>query len=350
MSYFEKIKNTEIKKDAVILAIETSCDETAVAIIKSGREILADVIISSATEHEKYGGVVPEIAPRAHTTAILTATKRALKEANLSKDDIDAIAVTEGAGLMGALLVGVSFAKALAYAWEKPLIPVSHIRGHIGASYLADKSLEPPFITILSSGGHTAIVEVKSYYDINVLGSTIDDAVGEAFDKVARVLGLNYPGGPNVEKLSKDGENNVKLPKMLSNYDGGEYDFSYSGLKTAVINYVQNRKDRGEEINKADVAKSFQCSAIDVLIDKALKAIEKTGYKTLTLSGGVAANGYFRSEVERRGKEKGLKLVIPEKRYCTDNGAMIGAEGYLQYLKGNFADLSLNAKAVIPFK
>ena len=351
MSYFEKIKNTVIKEDAVILSIETSCDETAVAIIKNGREILADIIISSATEHVKFGGVVPEIASRAHTTAILTATVRALEEAKLTKDDIDAIAVTEGAGLMGALLVGVSFAKALAYAWEKPLVPVSHIRGHIGASYLADKNLQPPFITILASGGHTAIVEVKNYYEINVLGSTIDDAVGEAFDKVARVLGLNYPGGPNVERLAREGENNVKLPKMLANnYGGGEYDFSYSGLKTAVINYVQNRKDRGEEINKADVANSFQHSAIDVLIDKAFMAIDKTGYKTLTLSGGVAANGYFRSEVERRGKMKGLNLVIPEKRYCTDNGAMIGAEGYLQYLKGNFADLSLNAKAVIPFK
>ncbi len=350
MSYIDRIKTVPIKEDAVILGIETSCDETAVAVIKNGREILSDVIISSATEHVKFGGVVPEIASRAHTTAILTAVVSALKEAGLSKDGIDAIAVTEGAGLMGALLVGVSFAKALAYAWEKPLIPVSHIRGHIAASYLADKGLEPPFITILASGGHTAIVEVKSYYEMNVLGSTIDDAVGEAFDKVARVLGLKYPGGPNVEALSKEGEKVVPLPKMLSHYEGGEYDFSYSGLKTAVINYVHNKTEKGEEVNRADVAKSFQCAAIDVLIDKALKAVDETGYKTLTLSGGVAANGYLRTEIERRGKEKGLKLVIPEKRYCTDNGAMIGAEGYLQYKLGNFADLSLNAKAVIPFK
>ncbi len=349
MSYIDKIKKLPINKDAIILGIETSCDETAVAVIKNGREILSDVIISSATEHVKFGGVVPEIASRAHTTAILTAVEKALNEANVTKEDISAIAVTEGAGLMGALLVGVSFAKALAYAWEKPLVPVSHIRGHIAASYLADKSLEPPFITILASGGHTAIVEVKSYYEMNVLGSTIDDAVGEAFDKVARVLGLSYPGGPNVERLAKEGENNVKLPKMLSNnYEGGEYDFSYSGLKTAVINYVHNNLEKGVEINKADVANSFQRSAIDVLIDKALKAVKETGYKTLTLSGGVAANGYLRDEIEKRAK--GLKLVIPEKRYCTDNGAMIGAEGYLQYLKGNFADLSLNAKAVVPFK
>ncbi len=350
MSYFEKIKSLPIKKEAIILGIETSCDETAVAVIKNGREILSDVIISSAMEHVKFGGVVPEIASRAHTTAILTATMRALEEAKITKNEIDAIAVTYGAGLLGALLVGVSFAKSLAYAWEKPLIPVSHIRGHISASYLADKTLEPPFITILASGGHTAIVEVKDYYNINVLGSTIDDAVGEAFDKVARVLGLKYPGGPNVEALAREGEKVVTLPKMLAHYEGGEFDFSYSGLKTAVINYVHNKTEKGEEVNKANVAKSFQCSAIDVLIDKAFKAIDKTGYKTLTLSGGVSANGYFRAEVERRGKEKGLKLVVPEKRYCTDNGAMIGAEGYLQYLKGNFADLSLNAKAVIPFK
>ncbi len=350
MKYFDKIKQTVIKKEAIILGIETSCDETAVAVIKNGREILSDVIISSATEHVKFGGVVPEIASRAHTTAILTATQRALNEAGITKEDIDAIAVTEGAGLMGALLVGVSFAKALAFAWQKPLVPVSHIRGHIAASYLMDKNLQPPFITILASGGHTAIVEVKDYYDINVLGSTIDDAVGEAFDKVARVLGLQYPGGPNVERLAKEGKNIVKLPKMLSNYDGGEYDFSYSGLKTAVINYVHNKTEKGEEINKADVANSFQHSAIDVLIEKAFKAIAITGYNTLTLSGGVAANGYLRAEVEKKGIEKAINVVIPEKRYCTDNGAMIGAEGYLQYQKGNFADLSLNAKAIIPFE
>ena len=351
MSYFEEIKKTKIKKEAIILAIETSCDETAVAVVKNGREILSNQVISSMTEHVKFGGVVPEIASRAHTTAILTATEEALKEANLTMNEIDAIAVTQGAGLLGALLVGVSFAKALAYAYKKPLIPVSHIRGHIGASYLADKTLEPPFITILASGGHTAIVEVKDYYSLSFLGSTIDDAVGEAFDKVARVLGLNYPGGPNVERLAKEGENNVKLPKMLSNnYQGSEFDFSYSGLKTAVINYVHNKKEKGEEINKADVAKSFQCSAIDVLVEKAVKAVVQTGYKTITLSGGVGANGYLRERITLEAKKLGIKVVLPEKKYCTDNASMIGAEGYLQYLKGNFADLSLNAKAVMPLK
>ncbi len=349
MSYFEKIKSLPIKEQATILAIETSCDETAVSIVKNGREILADEIISSATEHVRFGGVVPEIASRAHTTAILTATQNALKNAGVTKEDITAIAVTQGAGLLGALLVGVSFAKALAYAWEKPLVSVSHIRGHVSAAYLADKSLKPPFITILASGGHTAIAEVKDYYDINILGSTIDDAVGEAFDKVARVLGLNYPGGPNVERLAKQGNNTVKLPKMLSHYEGGEYDFSYSGLKTAVINYVHNKTEKGEDFNRADLACSFQCSAIDTLIEKAFKALDKTGYNTLTVSGGVGANGYLRDNLIAMANKKGLKLILPEKRYCTDNAAMIGSEGYLQYLKGNFADLSLNAKAVMPF-
>ncbi len=346
--YFEKIKQLNIKKDVLIMGIETSCDETAVSIVKNGREVLADEIISSASEHAKYGGVVPEIASRGHTTAILTATKNALSKANVTLNDIDAFAVTEGAGLLGALLVGVSFAKALAFAMDKPLVPVSHIRGHIASSYITDKELKPPFITILASGGHTAICEVKDYYTLNVLGSTIDDAVGEAFDKVARVLGLPYPGGPNVERLAKEGKNVIKLPKMLANYQGSEYDFSYSGLKTAVINYVHTATQKGEEVIKADVANSFQCSAIDVLIEKALKAVKQTGYNTITVSGGVGANGYFRENLTNATKKCGIKLVLPEKRLCTDNGAMIGAEGYLQYLKGNFADLTLNAKAVIP--
>ena len=349
MTYLDRIKATTIKENPIIMGIETSCDETAVAIIKNGREILADEIISSATEHARFGGVVPEIASRTHTTAILTATERALKSANLTLDDIDAFAVTEGAGLLGALLVGVSFAKALAFSTGKPLVPVSHIRGHISASYLADKTLEPPFINILASGGHTAIIAVEDYYKMTVLGSTIDDAVGEAFDKVARVLGLSYPGGPNVERLAKEGQNVIALPKMLKNYDGGEFDFSYSGLKTAVINYVHTEESRGNTINKADVANSFQHSAIDVLVEKALKAVQKLGYKTITVTGGVGANGYLRQALETAVKDTDIKLVIPEKRYCTDNGAMIGAEGYLQYRKANFADLELNAKAVIPF-
>ncbi len=350
MSYYQDILSLPIKENPIIMAIETSCDETAVAIVKNGREVLADEIISSATEHARFGGVVPEIASRTHTTAILKATERALNTANLTLDDIDAFAVTKGAGLLGALLVGVSFAKSLAFSLNKPLVPVSHIRGHIAASYIADKSLEPPFITILASGGHTAIVAVEDYDKLNVLGSTLDDAVGEAFDKVARVLGLSYPGGPNVEKLAREGKNCIPLPKMLKNYDGGEFDFSYSGLKTAVINYVHNNTEKGVEVNKADVAASFQHAAVDVLIEKALKAAEKFGYKTIAISGGVAANGYLRETLVNATEKKGFKLVLPEKRLCTDNGAMIGAEAYLQYKKKNFADLTLNAQAVVPLK
>ena len=293
---------------------------------------------------------MPEIASRAHTTAILTATENALECAGLTLDDIDAVAVTKGSGLLGALLVGVAFAKTICYSKNIPLIPVSHIRGHIAASYLADETLKPPFITILCSGGHTAICEVKDYYTLNVLGKTLDDAVGEAFDKVARVIGLQYPGGPNVEKLAKEGKNVIKLPEMLSHYDGSEYDFSYSGLKTAVINYVHRENQLGNEINKADVACSFQCSAIDVIVDKAFNALKKTGYKTLAVSGGVGANGYLREQLTKRAEKEGVKLVLPEKRYCTDNAAMIACEGYLQYKKGNFADLTLNAQAVVPLE
>lgn len=350
MSYFDAVKNIPLKAEPIILGIETSCDETAVAITKGGREILADEIISSALEHARFGGVVPEIASRAHTEAVFTATANALKSAGLKMEDIDAVAVTKGAGLLGALLVGVSFAKALAFSYNLPLIPVSHIRGHIAAAYLADKTLEPPFVTILASGGHTAIVSVENYYDLKVLGRTVDDAVGEAFDKIARVLGLKYPGGPNVERLAKEGQNVIKLPKMLgNNYQGSEFDFSYSGLKTAVINYVHGETQKGIEFNKADVANSFQHAAIDVLVDKAFKALKLTGSKTLAVSGGVGANGYLRDALTERALKENVKLVLPQKRYCTDNAAMICAEGYLQYKLRNFANLDLNAQAVVEF-
>lgn len=350
MSYTDKIKGFSVRENPVIMGIESSCDETAVAIVRNGREILADEIISSAAEHARFGGVVPEIASRMHTAAILTATENALDKAGLSLDGIDAFAVTEGAGLLGALLVGVSFAKALAFATGKPLVPVSHIRGHIAAGYLADKDLKPPFITLLASGGHTAVIAVEDFYTLRPLGSTLDDAVGEAFDKVARVLGLPYPGGPNIEKLAATGNNTVKLPEMLKGYDGGRYDFSYSGLKTAVINYVHGARQKGETVNAADVAASFQHAAIDVLVKKAVAATRETGYKTVAVSGGVGANGYLRDSLRAAAQSEGLKLVLPEKRYCTDNGAMIAAEGCLQYAKRNFADLTLNAKAVLPLK
>lgn len=345
MEYESVIKNSQIKKDAVILAIESSCDETACAIVKGGRELLSSVIMSSMKEHIPFGGVVPEIASRAHTSAISLTVEKAVKDANLTLKDIDAVAVTYGAGLLGALLVGVSYAKALAYSLGVPLVPVSHIRGHLSASYLCDKNLEPPFLSVLASGGHTAIIIVEDYYTYRILGQTLDDAVGEAFDKVARVLGLEYPGGPNIERLAKEGANVVKLPPMLKGQKN--YDFSYSGLKTAVINYVNTQKMKGEEFSKADVACSFQCSAIDVLVEKAIHGAIQNGIKTITVGGGVGANGYLRERLEKECKKHDFKLVLPEKKLCTDNAGMIGAEGYLQYLNGNFADLTLNAKASV---
>ncbi len=341
--YADKIKEFVVKDEPIILAIESSCDETAAAIIKNGRQILSSEISSSCTEHIRFGGVVPEIASRAHTSAISLTVQRAVDKANIRLSDIDAVAVTYGAGLLGALLVGVSYAKALAYALNVPLVPVSHIRGHLAAAYLSDTELKPPFVSLLASGGHTAVIVVNDYTDFKILGSTLDDAVGEAFDKVARVLGLNYPGGPNIEKLAKTGENNIKFPKMLKG-EGG-YNFSYSGLKTAVINYVHHKEQAGEEYSRADVACSFQHAATDVLIEKAIEAAEEYGLKTITIGGGVAANGYMRENLKKRCDEKRLELVLPEKILCTDNAAMIGAEGYIQYKKRNFADLSLNASA-----
>lgn len=348
MSYFENVKRAPIKKDALILGIETSCDETAASVVSCGRKVLSDVIISSAAEHVRFGGVVPEIASRAHTEAVLTATDNALKDAGVKLKDIDAVAVTYGAGLLGALLVGVSFAKGLCFAKNKPLVPVNHIRGHLAAAYLADEGLQPPFVALLASGGHTAVIHVKDFYTHEVLGSTLDDAVGEAFDKTARVLGLNYPGGPNVERLAREGKNTVTLPKMLKG--GGGFDFSYSGLKTAVVNYVHTAEQRGEVVNKADVACSFQSAAVDILAKKTFAAADMLGVKTVAAGGGVIANGYLRGKLQEAASKNGVKLVLPEKRFCTDNACMIAAEGYLQYERGNFADLTLNAAASIPLR
>lgn len=345
MKYIDKIKTASLKEDALILAIESSCDETAGSVIKGGREILSSVIMSSMAEHIPFGGVVPEIASRMHTTAISLTVEKAVKDAGITLNDLDAIAVTFGSGLIGALLVGVSYAKALAFSLGIPLIPVNHVRGHVSAGYLTDKALKPPFICLLASGGHTAIIDVKDYFNFEVLGGTLDDAAGEAFDKVARVLGLSYPGGPNVERLAREGENNVELPVMLKGKSG--YDFSYSGLKTAVINYVHTKEQKGEYYNKADIACSFQSSALDVLIKKALQAVKERGYNVLSVGGGVSANGYLRENLIKECGEKGVKLVLPEKKLCTDNASMIGAEGYIQYLRKNFADIDLNANAFI---
>ncbi len=341
--YSDLKKSFTVKENAVILAIESSCDETCAAVIKGGRDILSSKIMSSATEHIRFGGVVPEIASRAHTSAVSLVVKEAIEASGLTLKDIDAVAVTYGAGLLGALLVGVSYAKTLAYSLGVPLIAVSHIRGHLAAAYLSDKNLKPPFVSLLASGGHTAVIVVKDYDEFKILGSTLDDAVGEAFDKVARVLGLNYPGGPNVERLAREGQNSIKLPKMLKG-EGG-YNFSYSGLKTAVINYAHGKEQKGEELPRADLAASFQSAALDILVEKAIQAAKEYNLKTVTVGGGVAANGYLREKLSKECEKNGLKLVLPEKVLCTDNAAMIGAEGYIRYLKGEFADLSLNASA-----
>ena len=333
------------KKDPIILGIESSCDETAAAVI-CGRKILSDEIASSASVQALFGGVVPEIASRAHTDAIAQVVDAAVKNAGIGYEDIDGIAVTYGAGLLGALLVGVSFAKALAYSLNKPLIAVNHIRGHLSAAYLDAPDLQTPFVTLLASGGHTAILYAKSEAEFEILGATLDDAAGEAFDKVARVLGLQYPGGPHIERCAKDGEANIPMPKMLKGLGG--YNFSYSGLKTAVINYCHTKEQKGESINKADVAASFQSAAVDILVEKTVEAAKEKGVSTVTAGGGVAANGYLRERLQKACDKAKLRLVLPEKRYCTDNAAMIASEGLIQYRLGNFADMTLTAKASIP--
>ena len=338
-------KNFRIKDEPVILGIESSCDETAAAVIR-GRRLLSSRIISSASEQAKYGGVVPEIASRAHTDAVDEVVRQAVDDAGIDLSEIDGVAVTYGAGLLGALLVGVSFAKSLAYSLNVPLIAVNHIRGHLAASYLCDETLTPPYITLLASGGHTAVLHTLDYSDFKVIASTCDDAAGEAFDKVARVLSLPYPGGANVERLAESGSPNIQLPSCLVRE--GNNRFSYSGLKTAVINYCHNSEQKGEEVNLADVACSFQKSAVDPLVKKTVESAVELGVKTVTAGGGVIANGYLRRTLQSECEKRGLKLVLPEKKYCTDNAAMIAAEGLIKYRQGEFASLSLNAVAQIP--
>ena len=340
--------NFTIKQNPVILGIESSCDETAAAVLR-GRKLLSSVIISSATEQAKYGGVVPEIASRAHTEAVDEAVGKALSEAGVTAKQIDAVAVTYGAGLLGALLVGLSFAKSLAYTLGVPLIAVNHIRGHLAAAYLSDETLKPPYITLLASGGHTAILHTQSYTEFSVLGATCDDAAGEAFDKVARILSLPYPGGPNVQRLAESGKASIAFPQALVK-NSVKLQFSYSGLKTAVINYCHTASQRGEEVNAADVAASFQCAAVDPLVKKAVECALKTGARIITAGGGVAANDYLRTTLTAECEKHGIKCVLPEKKYCTDNAAMIAAEGLIQYNAGNFAPLDLNAQAQIPLK
>lgn len=341
----KKFKELQNKDDYLILAIESSCDETSAAVTR-GRDVLSLVIASQIEIHKRFGGVVPEIASRNHVSAIRNTVDEALKQANVSLSDISAVAVTYGAGLLGALLVGVSYAKALAYAMNVPLIKVNHVRGHISANYIADKSLEPPYLCLLASGGHTAIVEVTGYDDVKVIGTTQDDAVGEAFDKVARVLGLPYPGGPEIEKLAKDGKPTIDFPKGFHNKN--TLDFSYSGLKTSVINYMHTAAQKGEEVNKADVACSFQKSAVGVMTENVEKALLKTGLKTVVIAGGVASNKHLREEMEKVGEKHGVNVIYPPLKLCTDNAAMIGACAYnlIKESKGR-ASLDLDASASV---
>lgn len=335
------------KKDLLIVALESSCDETACAVLKDGK-ILSSVISSQINIHKEYGGVVPEIASRNHVINVEPVVEEALQKAGVKAADADCFAVTYGAGLLGALLVGVSYMKGLSFALNKPLIKVNHIRGHIAANYLADPTLTPPYIGLIVSGGHTAVVKVDSYTSFTYLGGTMDDAVGEAFDKVARVLSLPYPGGPEIEKAAKGGERTVYIPEPKT---ANPYDFSFSGIKTSVINYAHTAEQRGEEINKADVACSFQSAVAEMLVKAAVRAAKECGLKDIALAGGVGANGEIRRVLTEACGKRGLRAHFPTKETCTDNAAMIAMEAYLQVKYGDgsaLAEDTLDAKASIP--
>lgn len=337
-----------ILEDTYILAIESSCDETAAAVIKNGREECSNVIYSQIDLHTLYGGVVPEIASRKHIEKINPVIKKALLDAGKTLKEIDGIAVTYGPGLVGALLVGVSEAKAIAYAANKPLVGVHHIKGHIAANYLEHKDLEPPFMCLVVSGGHTHLVKVQDYDSFEIIGKTRDDAAGEAFDKVARAIGLGYPGGPKVDALAKEGNPKaIEFPR--AKVDGNENDFSFSGLKSAVLNYLNKCEMKGEEINKADVAASFQYAVIDVLTNHAIKATKDAGMDKLTIAGGVAANSSLRNSLIEACEKEGIAFYYPSPKYCTDNAAMIGVAGYYAYKNGVRHGLDLNAVPNLKF-
>jgi len=328
-------------KDIITLAIETSCDETSCAVLRNGREVLSNIISSQIDIHRKFGGVVPEVASRKHIENINLIIQEALDEANITFNDIDLVGVTRGPGLVGALLVGISSAKAIAYALDKPLVGVNHIEGHICANYIEHKDLEPPFTCLVVSGGHTYLVYVKDYTEFEMVGRTRDDAAGEAFDKVARALGLAYPGGPVIDKLSKEG-NPYAIPFPRVYLENDSYDFSFSGLKTAVLNYLNQAKQKGEEIVVKDVAASFQQAVIDVLVDKSIKLAKERKTDKIVIAGGVAANQGLRELMEKRGKEENIKILYPSIKLCTDNAAMIGSAAYFNYIKKNVSDLYLN--------
>ena len=327
-----------------ILAVESSCDETAVAIVRDGREVLCDCIASQVDLHKIYGGVVPEIASRKHIEAIYGLADQALAQTGLSRDDIDAVAVTYAPGLIGAVLVGVNFAKATALAMDKPLIPVHHIRGHIAANYIAYPELEPPFLCLVVSGGHTMIIEVKDYTDMNILGTTLDDAAGECFDKVARVLGMPYPGGAALDKAAKTGDSGkYDLPR--SKPGTNPYDMSFSGLKTAALNLIHHAEQVGEELDIPSLCASFSQAVSDTLVPRVVKALEETGCQKIAVAGGVAANSRIRQDITAAAEKLGAQVYMPPLSLCGDNGAMIGAQGYFEYMAGNVADMSLNAYA-----
>lgn len=330
-----------MKTDTYILGIESSCDETSMAVVKNGSEIISHTVLSQMDIHADYGGVIPEIASRLHTENITIVLEDVLNKSNIRMEDMDAIAVTYAPGLMGSLLVGLECAKTLSLVYNKPLIKVNHIAGHIYANNIENK-LEFPLLALVVSGGHTDLIIMDDDYDFNVLGSTLDDAIGEVYDKVARLLDLKYPGGPNVEKFASEGKDTYKLPRpMLDN----SYNFSFSGLKSSVANLIHNEKQRGNVVNKEDLACSFQTTAIDEIKRKVELALKNYNLKNMIIAGGVSANKYLRSEIEKLCKEYNVNLIVPSIKYCTDNAAMIGCAAYPLYLKGKFADYSLNAKS-----
>jgi len=328
----------------LILAFESSCDETAVAVVRDGREVLADAILSQADMHAIYGGVVPEIASRKHIEAIAGLTDQALREAGVTKADIDAVAVTYGPGLIGALLVAVNFAKSVAYALNKPLIPVHHLRGHIAANYIAFPELKPPFLAMCISGGNSMLVDVRDYTDMSIVGATRDDAAGECFDKIARVLGLPYPGGKPMQDLSEGGDDTM-YPLPRAKLAGNDLDMSFSGLKTAAVNLIHNAEQKGVELDRSSLAASVAAAISDELIPRAIEAARRYGHHTIIAAGGVAANKRIRADLERACEKNGLKLYLPPLKLCGDNGAMIGAQAYYEYRSGASADMSLNAFA-----
>ena len=328
----------------IILAVESSCDETAVALVRDGREVLADCIASQVALHREYGGVVPEIASRKHIEAIYVLADEALERAALTRSDIDAVAVTYAPGLIGAVLVGVNFAKAAAYALDVPIIPVHHLKGHIAANYLAYPDLKPPFLCLVVSGGHTMIIDVRDYTDLEILGSTRDDAAGECFDKVGRVLGMPYPGGAALDRTAQTGDDQ-KYPMPMAKLSGNPLDMSFSGLKTATLNLIHNCQQREEELDIPSLCASFTKAVSDTLVPRTMAALKEKGYDRLAIAGGVAANSRIRADFERETKKLGVTLYAPPLSLCGDNGAMIGSQAYYEYLAGNIADQSLNAYA-----